>query len=61
MLNAPRGMGLDITGNKIVRFNSGNNTVMQADLPNGANPVLLNGGQPRHAKRSGRRGRLPAP
>jgi len=40
-LNAPRGMGLDITGNKMYVGNSGNNTVTQADLPNGTNPVAL--------------------
>ena len=41
MLNAPRGMGVDTTGGKMYISNSGNNTVTQADLPDGANPVVL--------------------
>jgi DNA-binding beta-propeller fold protein YncE len=40
-LNAPRGMGLDVFGGKMYISNSGNNTVTQADLPDGANPVVL--------------------
>jgi len=45
-LNMPRGMGVDVTGGKMYISNSGNNTVTQADLPDGANPVVLNGGLP---------------
>ena len=41
-LMAPRGMGLDIVGRKMYISNSGNNTVTRADLPDGANPVVLN-------------------
>jgi DNA-binding beta-propeller fold protein YncE len=39
-LMSPRGMGLDVTGGKMYVSNSANNTVTQADLPDGANPVV---------------------
>lgn len=40
-LKDPRGIGLDLVTQKMYVGNSGNNTVTRADLPNGANPVVL--------------------
>ena len=46
LLNAPLHLVLDLVDNKIYISNSGNNTIARADLPDGANPIVLNGGQP---------------